>query len=140
MQEILHFAFGLFLLKFLQEPLLVFPAVFVGHFLLDAIPHYKFITKKRSTTLLLIAVDAFLCLLLAFSYFVYSAKESILIILATLFFSILPDFFLFINFFFKKQLCKSFMINFHKKIQHEYSWGWIIELTFLVILLFFVFK
>lgn len=139
MQSILHTVFGLLLLKLLGNPLLVFPAVFIGHFLLDSIPHYKFVPKKKSNALFLISIDCLLSLLLAYLYFVF-VGNSFYIILGTLFFSSFPDFFIFINYFFHKKIFKNFMLDFHKKIQNEYRWGWIVELIVLIVFLFLIFS
>ncbi len=139
MQETLHIAFGFFLLKFLGNPWLVFPLAFLGHFFLDSIPHYKFVTKRKSIALALISVDAFFSLLLAYLYFIF-VGNSLYIILGTLFFSAFPDFFLLMNYFFNKKIFKNFMLDFHKRIQHEYSWGWVVESIFLIALLFLIFS
>jgi hypothetical protein len=61
------------------------------------------------------------------------------VILATCFFAALPDFFLLLNWLWGIKIFKSFFLDFHTKIQHEYSWAWIVEIGFFICLLFFLF-
>ena len=132
MHEIVHIAFGLFLLKFLGNPWLLFPAVFVSHFVLDFIPHHKCSRRKFVETVI---IDILLSIVFLFFYLLFGAGEcSLWIISGVIFFAILPDIFLLLDLLWKIKIFKPFMLDFHKKIQNEYPWGWIIEMLFLIIL------
>ena len=140
MHEIVHIAFGLLLLKIFQNPLIVFPAAFVSHFLLDIVPHYKSERATKKGLVIEILIDVLISIVFLFFYFTY-AKDlpSISIILTTCFFASLPDFFFLLNWLWGIKILKPFFLDFHGKIQHEYSWAWIVELGTLVCLLFFLF-
>jgi len=140
MHEIIHIAFALFLLKIFQNPLIVFPSALASHFLLDAVPHYdaKMPIKKRY--IIEASVDILISIIFLLFYFAYAENlPSASIILATCFFATLPDFFLALDLLWGIKILKPFFLDFHTKIQHEYSWAWIVELGFLVCLLFLLF-
>lgn len=140
MHEIVHIAFGLLLLKIFQNPLIVFPAAFVSHFLLDIVPHYKSERITKKGFIIEILIDVLISIVFLFFYFIYAENlPSAPIILATCFFASLPDFFFLLNWLWGIKILKSFFLDFHGKIQHEYSWAWIVELGLLICLLFFLF-
>ena len=140
MHEIVHIAFALFLLKVFQNPLIVFPAAFVSHFLLDIVPHYKAKNSTKRKFVIEILIDVSVSIIFILFYFAYAENlPSVPIILATCFFASLPDFFFLLNWLWGIKIWKSFFLDFHSKIQHEYSWAWIVEVGFLVCLSFFLF-
>jgi len=140
MHEIVHIAFGLLLLKIFQNPLIVFPAAFVSHFLLDIVPHYKNKRTTKKSFIIEISIDVLISIVFLFFYFTYAQNlPSASIILATCFFASLPDFFFLLNWLWGIKILKSFFLDFHSKIQHEYSWAWIVELGLFICLLFFLF-
>lgn len=129
MHEIIHITFSLFLLQIFNNPFVVLPLAFIGHFVLDVIPHYKPSSKRRT---LETVIDVTLAVLLLFFYLVFGNYNLPLwLILATVFVGAFPDFFLLLNMVWKIKIWKPFMLDFHTKIQHEYAWGWIIELILL---------
>jgi len=136
MHSIIHIAFGLSLLGIFSNPLILFFSAFIGHFILDSIPHYK--PKKKM--FIEVSIDIIFSVIFFFFYLVFGNIHSPLwIILGVIFFSILPDIFLLISWMWKIEILKPFMLDFHRKIQHEYQWGWTIELGLLFCLLFFLF-
>ncbi|MBU3918586.1 hypothetical protein KKC63_01615 [Patescibacteria group bacterium] len=136
MHLIIHIAFGLFLLGIFNNPLVLFLAIFIGHFLLDSIPHYKPLKRIFIETI----IDILLSIIFIFFYLVFgTGHSSVWIFSGAIFFAILPDMFLLIDWLWKVKIIKPFMLDFHRKIQHEYQWGWIIELGLLFYLLFFLF-
>ncbi|MEA3453005.1 MAG: hypothetical protein U9Q96_01555 [Patescibacteria group bacterium] len=140
MHEIVHIAFALFLLKIFQNPLVVFPLAFISHFLLDIVPHYKSKRSTRKSFIVEILIDVFISMVFVLFYFIYAQNlPNLFILLITCFFAVLPDFFLILNWLYGIEILKPFLLDFHRKIQHEYSWGWIIELGVLAFLLFFLF-
>ena len=140
MHEIVHIAFGLFLLKVFQNPLIVFPVAFLSHFLLDIVPHYKSKSRTKQSLIVEISIDVLISIIFLLFYFTYVKNlPSVSIILATCFFAALPDFFLLLNWLWGIKIFKSFFLDFHTKIQHEYSWAWIVEIGFFICLLFFLF-
>jgi len=140
MHEIVHIAFALFLLKIFGNPVFVFPLAFMSHFVLDIVPHYKAKRPTRKSFVIEILIDVLISAIFVVLYLLYApGVPGIFIVLATCFFAALPDFFLLLSFLWKIEIFKPLMIDFHKKIQHEYQWAWIIELGFLACLLFFLF-
>jgi len=140
MHEIVHIAFALFLLKVFQNPLIVFPAAFVSHFLLDAVPHYKSKRTTKKGFVIEISIDILISTIFLLSYFTYAKNlPSASIILATCLFATLPDFFFLLNWLWGIKILKPLFLDFHGKVQHEYPWAWIVEMGFFVCLLFFLF-
>jgi hypothetical protein len=140
MCETVHIAFALFLLKVFQNSLIVFPAAFVSHFLLDMVPHYKVEMSIKRKFVIEISIDILISTIFILFYFAYAKNlPSTSIILVTCFFAILPDFFLVLDWLWGIKILKPFFLDFHTNIQHEYSWAWIVEMGFLACLLFFLF-
>ena len=136
MHLIIHIAFGFALLRIFDNPLILFPAIFIGHFILDFIPHYKPSKKIFIETI----IDILFSIIFIFFYLIFGTDaSSVWIFSGAIFFAIFPDMFLLIDWLWKIKILKPFMLDFHRKIQHEYQWGWIIELGFLACLLFFLF-
>ncbi len=137
MHDIVHIAFGLFLAGFLGNPWLLFPVVFISHFVLDVIPHYKPSKRMRFFEVI---IDIVLSSIFLFFYLVFGSNQpSPLIISGVIFFAVLPDIFILIDWLWKIKIFKPFMLDFHKHIQHEYHWGWIIEIVILFSLIPFLF-
>jgi len=133
MSFILHTAIALVIVdKLPASPLIILLLAFLSHWILDFLPHYDRPGMPKKQVIILGIGDLFLSATLLTLYIFLISESSIFLVIGAFLLAIFPDFFLIIDILWNKKLLKPIFHDFHLKMQHEYTWAWIIELIILI--------
>ena len=137
---LLHTAIGLSILRlFPHNPAVVLILAFLSHWIVDMIPHFDIPQMSKKKKIILGGMDMIFSISFLAS-FIIIFSPSVYLAIATFILSLFPDFFYIIEIFTGKKLLKKIFFDFQLKIQNEFSWGWIVELGFLITISYFIFS
>jgi hypothetical protein len=129
-----HVAVGVLVAVIIKNPVVVVPVAFASHFVLDALPHFKYPEHNSNKFLYLLAIDGALCSAI-YIFALYKWPHQWLAITLGAFFAALPDFMWL--FYYKKPLPKNWFYKFSAWIQWgERPWGMLIEIPVFALLVF----
>ena len=135
---LVHLLFGAAIGSLVKNVPLALILAFLSHWVVDMIPHFDIPKISKSKKIILGSTDLILSIILLVRFILYFSP-SIYLIIGVFILSLFPDLFFIIEIFTGKKLLKRIFFDFHLGIQNEFSWGWIVELGFLIAICCFLF-
>jgi hypothetical protein len=148
MRAVVHVAAGAVIVANISNPWISLPLAVAAHFILDALPHYGDIKAHRAQQLaaqrFAVPVDALAALLMLLAIVLFYPANPLLVALGGILCAS-PDLghiFPFVRYLRtgEASVSKDWLSRFHDRIQWcERRWGLVVELPFLVVMLFVLF-